>query len=219
MLNWSARYYPILRQHKLLAKGSILEVGAGPRGLGTFRKVPFTGCDISFPTPARWPLPPIVASATALPFEDAFFDAVVASDVLEHVPPEWRKTVIGETLRTARRLVIFGFPCGEAAHKADEVMRQEYVSRNSRPPVWLDEHMLAPFPEDTLFRDIPGWSVTQFGTRTSNSMPGMRRESRWLFRRVSTALRLFAPWLLGYLLRRADRPPYYRQVFVLTRNI
>jgi hypothetical protein len=163
---------------------------------------------------------PVVASATALPFEDAFFDAVVASDVLEHVPPEWRKTVIGETLRTARRLVIFGFPCGEAAHKADEVMRQEYVSRNSRPPVWLDEHMLAPFPEDTLFRDIPGWSVTQFGNENIKFHAWMmRRESRWLFRRVSTALRLFAPWLLGYLLRRADRPPYYRQIFVLTRNI
>ena len=128
---------------------------------------------------------------SALPFEDAFFDAVVASDVLEHVPPEWRKAVIGETLRTARRLVIFGFPCGEEAHKADEVMRQEYISRNSRPPVWLDEHMLAPFPEGTLFRDIPGWSVTQFGNENIKFHAWMmRRESCWLFRRVSTALRL-----------------------------
>src|SRR5271155_5182490 len=113
MLNWAARYYPILRalkQHSLLSTGSILEIGSGPAGLGTFRKVPFVGCDLSFSWTPEWPMTPVIASATDLPFGDNSFDAVVASDVLEHIPPELRATVISEALRVARKLVIFGFP-------------------------------------------------------------------------------------------------------------
>jgi hypothetical protein len=223
LLNWAARYYPILRvldQHNLLAKGSILEIGSGSRGLGTFRKVPFTGCDISFPLPPQWPMTPVVASAAALPFEDRFFDAVVASDVLEHIPPDMRKAVIAETLRTARHLVIFGFPCGEAAHKSDEALRQEYIVRHRQVPEWLEEHMLAPFPEESLFRDLPGWTlVSQFGNENLGFHEWMmRREFHGIFVRASTAFRVLARPLLEYLLRKADRPPYYRQIFVLTRN-
>ncbi|WP_158793432.1 class I SAM-dependent methyltransferase [Granulicella sp. L60] len=55
---------------------------------------------------------PMVGSATSLPVPDKSFDVVLASDMLEHVPPTLRRQVIGEALRVARRLVIFGFPCG-----------------------------------------------------------------------------------------------------------
>src|SRR5579871_5428492 len=118
MLNWAARYYPILRilkSHDLLNHGSLLEIGSGPIGIGRFRKVPFVGCDISFPIQPQWPMKPIVASAAELPMEDNEFDVVVASDVLEHVPPHLRETVISEALRVARKLVVFGFPCGRLA--------------------------------------------------------------------------------------------------------
>ena len=221
MLNWAARYYPILRvlrQNGLLKSGSLLEIGCGPRGIGTFRKVPFTGCDINFPDAPIWPMTPVIASAAELPFEDRSFDAIVASDVLEHIPSELRKMVIAEALRVGRRLVIFGFPSGTEAHKADEELRELYISRHVEVPGWLEEHMLASFPEGVDFQGLPGWRVAQFGNENIRFHSWMmRREFSSMFVRMSGVARRAAPWLLEPLLRQADRPPYYRQIFVLTR--
>jgi hypothetical protein len=223
MLNWAARYYPILRafeQHNLLSSGSVLEIGCGPVGLGTFRKVPFVGCDLSFPDPPpAWPMTPVVASAADLPFEDRSFDAVLGSDVLEHIPPDLRTTVISEALRVARQLVIFGFPCGSAAHDADRALRQLYLSKQLEVPIWLEEHMLASFPEEPLFREFPGWTVTHVGNESIAFHSWMmRREMGRVFRRGSSLLLKLAPRMLEYWLRKADTPPFYRQIFILTRD-
>lgn len=137
MLNWAARYYPILRsldRHGLLLQGDILEIGSGPVGLGTFRKVAFTGCDLSFAAPAKWPMTQLVASAADLPVPDRSFDAVVASDVLEHIPPELRMAVIHEALRVARKVVIFGFPCGQLAHDSDRDLMATYEKKHMQVP-------------------------------------------------------------------------------------
>ena len=223
MLNWAARYYPILRilkQHELLAEGTLLEIGCGPFGIGTFRKVPFVGCDLSFAgEPPRWPMTQVVASATNLPFEDRSFDAVVVSDVLEHIPPHQRETVVSEALRVAKILVVFGFPCGSEAHKADEELRKFYLRRKVDVPGWLEEHMLAEFPDETLFRDLPAWDVVSIGSENLAFHSWMMRwELHLLFIRASNAFRKFAPRLLEALLRHADSSPFYRRFFVLTRK-
>ncbi|MGB7264634.1 MAG: methyltransferase domain-containing protein [Terracidiphilus sp.] len=223
MLNWSARYYPILRvlkQHGFLSAGSVLEIGSGPLGLGTFRKVPFVGCDLSFPSGLpKWPMTPVVASATELPFEDGSFDAVVASDVLEHIPGNLRAMVISEALRVARELVIFGFPCGNPAYEADIALRDMYAGKKIEVPVWLKEHMLEYFPDPSLFMDLPNWKVEQLGNENIAFHSWMmRQEMHGPFVRVSNAFRKFAPGLLEALLRRADKPPYYRQIFALSRQ-
>jgi Methyltransferase domain len=169
MLNWAARYFPILRilkQHHLLHSGSLLEIGSGPFGIGTFRRIPFTGCDLRFDVTPRWPMTPLIASAANLPLADRSFDGVIASDVLEHVPPELRRTVIQEATRVARRLVIFGFPCGEAAHNSDRELKEAYLRQNLQVPGWLEEHMQAAFPEPSLFEDPSGWDVVQFSNES-----------------------------------------------------
>lgn len=222
MLNWAARYYPILRvlkQYQLLEGGTLLEIGSGPYGIGTFRKVPFTGCDLAFSDEPKWPMRPMVASAADLPLSDQSFDVVLASDVLEHIPPHLRKTVILESLRVARRLVIFGFPCGIAAHDLDRELRQTYLRRNVAVPVWLEEHMEAAFPEPSLFEDLPEWNVTRFNNESLRFHSWlMRSEMSLNFVRVTARLVRYTPWLLKPLLRFCDSAPSYRQIFVMSRK-
>jgi hypothetical protein len=219
MLNWAARYYPILRvlrTHGFSDQGSLLELGCGPVGVGLYRKVPFTGCDLQFKDPVAWPMTAVEASAADLPFADKSYDIVLASDMLEHIPPELRKEVIKESLRVADKLVIFGFPCGRSAHESDEELKRYYLTKKLPVPEWLEEHMTAEFPESDIFGDVPGWDVTSFG----NENLGFHR---WMmhmefmrgFVKLSKACMRFAQKPLAWLLRKADRAPYYRRIFVL----
>jgi hypothetical protein len=221
LLNWAARYFPILRvlkQHGLLQSGTMLEIGSGPFGIGTYRKVPFTGCDLSFSSKPEWPMTQLIASAADLPLEDQSFDVVLASDILEHIPPHLREAVIRESTRVARKLIIFGFPCGAQAHAADTALKQTYLGRNLGVPVWLEEHMEAAFPEPALFNDLPGWQVVQFGNENiSFHTRLMELELNKNFVRITKRLVRYTPWLVEPLLRLADGAPTYRQIFVLSR--
>jgi hypothetical protein len=221
VLNWAVRYYPILRilESEGLSKATLLEIGSGPVGIGKFRDVPFIGCDLSFSSEPQPPMFPMKASAAELPFTDRIFDVVLSSDVLEHVPPPVRPKVIAEALRVSRKLVIFGFPCGEAAWNSDRALRETYQNSNVEVPEWLDEHMLAPFPDPEAFASLTGWSVEQIGNDNLRFHAWlMRKEMSRLFNRVGSALIRLAPRLVESALRRVDRAPYYRQIFILRRK-
>ena len=166
MLNWAARYFPILRVLKpqLSKTDSLLEIGSGSIGIGKFHAAPFVGCDINFPFRPKAPMLPVIAPATSLPFEDKSFDAVVVSDVLEHVPPEQRMPVIREALRVVRKIAIFGFPSGREAFEYDAKLGEAYDRRRRERPAWLQEHMqYQPFPTQDLFDELPQeWTVRSF---------------------------------------------------------
>ncbi len=162
---------------------------------------------------------PIIGSATHLPFQAKEFDVVLASDVLEHIPPALRKTVIAECLRVARKLVIFGFPCGEQAWESDRALLETYIKANSSPPGWLTEHMEASFPEPELLQQVDGWQVEQVANESISFHAWlMRREMSRNFVRVSSRLMRWFPGLLEFLLKKADREPSYRQIFALRRR-
>jgi Methyltransferase domain len=221
LLDQAVRYYPILRvlkQQQLFTNASILEIGAGPIGLGQFRKVPFVGCDVLFPSGPQWPMMPVIATAAALPFPDRSFDAVLASDCLEHIPAVERVVVIQECLRVAGKVAIFGFPCGKTSQKSDRELFNLFVRRKLEVPLWLKEHMLDDFPEASLFTQIAGWQIRSFGNESiafhSWLVP---METHRLFNYAMKTLMLLVPRLLESILRRIDSAPYYRQIFVLTR--
>jgi hypothetical protein len=139
---------------------------------------------------------------------------------MEHVPPDWRKQVLSEALRVARKIVIFGFPCGPAAFELDQKLYRYYQSRNLRPPVWLEEHMLHEFPGQSLFTDLP----TEWNTRVipNESLRFhywmMRAEMSRVWDYSFRIMLRIMPSLVEHGLQHADREPSYRMIFVLTRE-
>lgn len=221
LIDHAVRYLPILR---LLRKAtspndSILEIGSGALGLGEYYPKPFIGCDISFSERPKPPMRPVVASASRLPFHDLSFDAVIASDVLEHIPPNSRQDVLREALRVARKIVVVGFPCGPRAYALDQRLFAKYQELRKPAPPWLQEHMLHPFPEECAVAGLDdGWTVRGTGNDNLHFHEWLLRrmmDGRWiLFFRLIEKL---SPRLMECLLRLADRGPCYRKIFAVTR--
>jgi ubiquinone/menaquinone biosynthesis C-methylase UbiE len=161
------------------------------------------------------------ASAPNLPFGDRSFDGVVVSDVLEHVPPDLRILVIREGLRVARKIAIFGFPCGLKAFEYDVKLAEDYDRSGLERPAWLREHMqYQPFPTEDLFRGLQQeWTVTSFDNENVDFHNWVMRQEmhRWGFYGFMILLAAL-PRPMEYLLRRADREPYYRKIVVVRRR-
>ncbi|HEY9682465.1 MAG TPA: class I SAM-dependent methyltransferase [Oculatellaceae cyanobacterium] len=60
-------------------------------------------------------------TATCINAEDRSYEVVTAVDVLEHINPEQRKTVLSECARVASKLLVLNYPCRESA-PAQELM-------------------------------------------------------------------------------------------------
>lgn len=160
---------------------------------------------------------PVLATATQLPFADRAFDFVIVSDVLEHVPPDCRTAVIREALRVMGKMAIFGFPSGQQAFECDRMLADTYDRKKRDTPVWLKEHLLHPFPTEDLFEDLKGkWNVRSFGNENLDfHLSMMRREMHRLWGYSFLFGLAVLPRTVEYLLRRADRGPFYRKIFVV----
>jgi methyltransferase family protein len=222
LLNRAARFFPILRElrSQLAVGGTLLEVGSGSLGLGEFWTGDFVGCDVIFSSRPVKHMRAVRCSGQQLPFNDGAFDAVVVSDVMEHVPPRHRKQVVAEVLRVARKLAVFGYPCGKAAFELDQKLHRDYQSRNLPSPVWLEEHMLHPFPDDDLMMDLPrGWKS---GAVPNESLKFhywmMKTEMSQPWNRSFRLMLRVMPGFVERLLQHVNREPSYRKIFVLTRE-
>jgi hypothetical protein len=223
MLNWAARYFPILKVLKQQKNeiGSLSEVGSGSVGIGKFYRDSFVGCDLSFLFPPGAPMLPVVATATSLPFGDRSFEAVVVSDVLEHVPPDQRMAVIREALRVMRSVAVFAFPCGPRAFEYDQKLAEAYDREEQDRPVWLQEHMQYPFPTEHLFDELHcHWTVTNFGNENLDFHYWiMRKEMHQQWNYFFAIMLAGIPRIVEYILRCADREPFYRKIVVVRRRL
>jgi hypothetical protein len=120
---------------------SVLEVGANrQRLLAQFMpQVRFVFSDVE-------PLPDtdvgfVQADATALPFGDAEFDAVVCLDVVEHMPRDVRPKAIAEMVRVSGRMVVVAFPVDRPwVHDAEERANGYWKHYFGTEYPWLEEH-------------------------------------------------------------------------------
>jgi len=146
MLNQAVRYYPILDILGDASKGMLLEVGSGSEGIGKFVSTRFVGCDVDFPLPPGPQMLPVRGSAVALPFANGAFEAVVASDVIEHLEPQVRIAAMRELLRVTRCVCVVGFPRGKWASFAEKALVSWYRMLGAAPPPWLEEHLRIGLP-------------------------------------------------------------------------
>ena len=236
-LNQLVRMEPVLALVRETGPaGTLLDVGSGSRGLAPWLPAGWrvTAADSSFDDygsasgPSGRAAEAVVADVRSLPFEDQAFDAVVALDLLEHVPPADRSQALAELRRVARRRLIVACPAGAEALAADRRLAEGLP----RPPGWLEEHLANGFPErdevvaalgpgtrvlpnenvdahERIVRrelSIPWFVPTRAGARMAGA--ALRRGGR-AGAAAARALRA---------LRGRDREPAYRAIFVLDRE-
>lgn len=83
----------------------------------------------------------VQADASALPFADARFDAVVALDVIEHMPVHLRAKAAAEMARVAARLVVIACPLDQPwVHAAEYDANGVWRNYFGEDYPWLEEH-------------------------------------------------------------------------------
>ncbi|HEX4719712.1 MAG TPA: class I SAM-dependent methyltransferase [Thermoleophilaceae bacterium] len=236
-LNHLVRVEPVLTALADLGPGELLDVGSGSMGLAPWVRDRFTvtAADTHFDDygatsgPSGMAARTVVADVRRLPFEDRSFDAVVALDLLEHVPPSDRAKALGELVRVTRGRLIVACPAGAEALAADRRLAQSLTS----PPGWLDEHLQNGFPErDEIAAALrshgtlaafPNESVAshvrlvraELSPLTFAPTRAAARLAAWALSRGGRPARLAARLL--WRLRGKDAEPAYRTVFVLDR--
>jgi GT2 family glycosyltransferase/glycosyltransferase involved in cell wall biosynthesis/SAM-dependent methyltransferase len=174
-LDWDLqqRYtFTAQRLERMLAAVSgpvrLLEVGCNqyniwPHLLDTGR-VEVTRCDILTCGPQEGFV--TVAPDQPLPWADGSFDAVVALEVLEHMPAGKRPDFLRDCLRVARHGAIFTCPQGTAeVDEAEALGAAAFQQRHGKPHSFLQEHREFGLPrvEDVcaILRDL-GYDFATF---------------------------------------------------------
>ena len=204
----------------------VLEVGANVHTnlLAFLPSARITFLDNDLSADAALPPNTVLGDARALAMPDGSYDAVVALDMLEHVPEADRARVLVETLRVARRIVVFTFPADDPALTAAEAATNAvWVRHFGEDYRWLAEHALEGLPKIEDIRRIAGectpWvHLVGHGElqlwRSMMSMHLIKEAFGELAPAVGALDRLYNCGVYA-----ADRAPsVYRQVLVLAKD-
>lgn len=223
MLDKLLRYGEVERLLGKNPNGSILDVGAGPLGLGACLPYRFVGVDTWYPEPPISSQMAVKASATCLPFADKSFDFVLCIEVLEHIPFASRPQVVAELTRVARKRIIITHPFGKLGRLGDRLHWFQYGLL--RPlkierPWWLQEHFQNPLPDPKQY----------LGSSHESFQIERRGQENWFLhnpfvflgnlkrmQRKTSALHEANPERMKKWVGRMNFPPYYRLMLVLDR--
>jgi SAM-dependent methyltransferase len=116
------------------------------------------------------PLPDLVraqADGTRLPFPADAFDAVISSDVLEHVPQPARAAFLTELTRVSRDLVVVAAPFDTPGVSGAEELARRYAFFSAGVPQrQLEEHRLHGLPDlaaSVATLEQAGWTTATAG--------------------------------------------------------
>ncbi len=97
----------------------------------------------------------IVGDARKIPYSDRNFDAVVASDVLEHVHSADRERVLGEMLRVSKNVLILGSPFkNKLVETAEKNVCEHYLKNSGTQHPFLSEHESFGLPDEESFDNL-----------------------------------------------------------------
>jgi hypothetical protein len=238
MLNQLARFAPVAAFMPHRGGGRLLDVGAGSEGIAPWLPAGWavTALDSAWDDygNARGPVGEravrVTGDARRLPFTDAAFDVVVCLDVLEHIPPSDRPTVLAELRRVCSTRLLVACPTGAPALEVDRRLATHYRARGVEPPGWLEEHLRHGLPEarELASASRPGDRLRLIPLESTGAHLWLARLESRLPTAVllATLSRLLAPSLrrrrardprrrILSLLRGRDREPTYRTLAVV----
>jgi hypothetical protein len=161
-LNWLVRYVPIKQYLTGPALASLIEVGAGARGLASIIDDSFVGIDVRIdgdPAPGMYPFS---YEGGRVPFKSGSFHTVVSMDTLAHVPPPNRIDFLHELLRISASRVIFSFPSQGGGAGGEPFMRSLFQRLGVAPPAGLDgrDDLGLPLARDieAILNQLDDWS-------------------------------------------------------------
>jgi hypothetical protein len=203
-------------------KGSTLEVGSGAVGIGLLADRPFVGCDLKFERQPAPQMSAVMGSALHLPFADGEFEVVVASDVLEHIPPNSRAAVVDQLIRVGRRWILMGVPCGPSAARSDGWLARWLAFRGKSDPDWLVEHRMFGLPScegvDDLLKRRREVTWTVFPNENIwTHLLFMILDGTRVGAKVNRSVWQCCPRLLAYVADAGCWGPWYRRIYVVER--
>lgn len=221
------RYLPIVSEiKKYPGTPKILEVGSGGLGIAPYLKKPVTGLDLEFEPPYHPMLHKVKGSVLKLPFADGSYDIVLAADMLEHLPKSKRQKAVSEMLRVARDKLFIAVPCGKEAFRQDEELDSEYQEKYHRRYHFLEEHLEGKIdkglPEEKeIYDTILSQAVSlkkkiEIKTFDNENLQLRKFLMRgWMSNNIFVNIFFRKILLLALpLLRRMNKKPVYRQIFV-----
>jgi hypothetical protein len=220
-LDAALRYLPVADYLERSHPRGVLDVGSAGAGLSLYWGQKTFGLDLRIDRAQAGPLTsPIQGTGSLLPFGNRSVDVVVSSDVVEHIPPQYRTQVLSEMVRVARTQVIIAVPCGPASHEAEREVNDIYRKKTGTSHPWLKEHLLYGLPEaGDLAREVRS-SASRQGRRAYIQVKDNMNLWVWrrLFRlyfgggpRTARFIRYYMLTLLP-LLRRVNWGTTYRRI-------
>ncbi len=216
------RYFPIVDLLKKynFENSKILEIGSGAYGIAPYLKKEVSGVDVDFTEPQFPLLKQFKGSALSLPFDKNSFDICIVSDVLEHLPADNRAKAVGETVRVARQAVVISGPFGKNAAAQDKKLADYSIKKTGHLHPFFADHIEYGLPE---VEDVEEWVRNNAKVKSIEDAGqyfnlGVRQMLMKFF--ITDKKPVFYFYLKGLMplvpfLRRVNKPPCYRRVFLL----
>lgn len=198
---------------------TILDVGSGSLGITPYLKKSVTGIDQDFTGPNSLFLHRVKGTALKLPLNDNSFDASICVDVLEHIPKKFRRRVINELIRVAKKRIYIVAPCEKHSEKEDRVIFEYIKGKNRVSDPFLSEHIKYGLPnEEEILSFIPKENLVQIKPLTNLYLHRLILMAQFSGSRAGRFISSVIFVLLIPFFLNINFSPSYRKFFIIKRK-